>query len=165
MRKQSRDVSFFVLSRPLCIFASVSWLTQIASLYNSLPAALSFSYLSQLKPLILCLSAGFMLSWTRLYSSLSSGLLHSLSLSSSSTHFISCSATSQIPFPPFFPFCWIFSPRQEKRGSERVWSRHFKLCMLRQAGQYSPSRFLACHSNLLLDPLSNIQTPCRMSGF
>lgn len=37
--------------------------------------------------------------------------------------------------------------------------------MLRQAGQYSPSRFLACHSNLLLGPLSNTQTPCRMSAF
>lgn len=43
-------------------------------------------------------------------------------------------------------------------------SRHSKLCVLRQAGQYSPSRFLACHSNLL-DPLSTRKTPCRSTGF
>lgn len=86
----------------------------------------------------------------------------SLPFSSSSTH-LSTSPHSD----RYFPCLFLRSPYNlggEKTESERVQSRDSELCVLRQAGQYSPSRFLACHSNLL-DPLSHGQTPCRMSGF
>lgn len=43
-------------------------------------------------------------------------------------------------------------------------SRHSKLCVFRRAGQYSPSRFLTCHSNRL-DPLSNRRSSYRSTGF
>lgn len=120
--------------------------------------ALFVSYLPVLKPLALCLSAGLMLNWTRHYPSLSNTHKHTPSLLSSSTH----SSLVLSPRVSFSSSFWqIFSPRWGEKGeSERVRSRHSKLCMLRQAGQYSPSRFLACHSNLL-DPLSNRQTSCK----
>lgn len=82
--------------------------------------------------------------------------------SSSSTH-LSTSPHSDRYFSCLFLWS-LYNLGEEKTESERVQSRDSELCVLRQAGQYSPSRFLACHSNVL-GPLSHGQTPCRMSGF
>lgn len=140
----------------LSLFASIflSCLTHIASLHSS-PVGLSPP---PVKAFGTFHSAGLMSHWIRHFSSktppppFSSSCAH-VSTSPHSDRYFSCLFLRS-----------LYNLGEEKTESERVQSRDSELCLLRQAGQYSPSRFLACHSNLL-DPLSHGQTPCRMSGF
>lgn len=97
--------------------------------------------------------------WTRRYSSQSNTQTQPITLVSLLLFF--CLPDS-VRAPLIF-LCFHLGREKKGRVKECNPDTPSSACSDRQA-QYSPSRFLACHSNLL-DPLSNRQTPCRTSGF